>query len=145
MKYSNEMMIDLPVDRVVELFDNPENLKKWQPGLIDYQPLSGIPGEPGAKSRLKFQTQKRRVEMIETVELKNLPDEFSATYEAKGIFNRQWNSFRPAGPGRTRWIIETEFRFDSWGMNVFAWLLPGAFRNQTYQYMELFKAFAEDH
>ncbi len=144
MKYTQEIVIDLPVDRIVELFDDPENLKKWQPGLVDLQPLSGTPGEPGAKTRLKFQMGKRRVEMTETIEVKDLPAEFTATYEARGIFNRQRNSFRPEGPAQTRWISETEFQFDSWGMKVFSWLMPGSFQKQSYRYMRLFKEFAEN-
>ena len=34
MKYSVEIVINLPVKRVVELFDNPENLKKAQVGDV---------------------------------------------------------------------------------------------------------------
>jgi hypothetical protein len=33
MNYTCEVVIDLPRDRVIELFDNPQNLTKWQPGL----------------------------------------------------------------------------------------------------------------
>ena len=52
MKYQNEIEIDLPVNKVVELFDNPENLKRWMPGLQSFEHISGTPGQPGAKSRL---------------------------------------------------------------------------------------------
>ena len=31
MKYSNEVEINLPVQKVIELFDNPANMSKWQP------------------------------------------------------------------------------------------------------------------
>ena len=30
MRYTSEVFIDLPINRVLELFDNPENMKKWQ-------------------------------------------------------------------------------------------------------------------
>ena len=33
MKHSAEIIIALPHQRVVELFDDPGNLLKWQPGL----------------------------------------------------------------------------------------------------------------
>jgi len=29
MKYECELIIDLPRDRVIEMFDNPDNLSKW--------------------------------------------------------------------------------------------------------------------
>ena len=32
-EYTVEIEIALPRDRVIELFDNPENLFKWQTGL----------------------------------------------------------------------------------------------------------------
>jgi len=33
MKYTSEVTINLPRDRVVELFDDPDNLPKWQKGF----------------------------------------------------------------------------------------------------------------
>ena len=87
MKYTSEIEINKPVDRVIELFDNPDNLDKWMIGLQSFEPISGNPGQVGAKSRLKFKMGKREIEMIETITVRNFPDEFSGTYEAKGVFN----------------------------------------------------------
>jgi uncharacterized protein YndB with AHSA1/START domain len=66
MRYSCEVIINLPRQRVIELFDNPENLKHWMPGLISFEPVSGVPGQPGAISRLEFQMGKRKMVMTET-------------------------------------------------------------------------------
>ena len=52
MKYTREVVIDLPRDRVIELFDDADNLPKWQEGLQRFEHVSGEPGQPGAKSRL---------------------------------------------------------------------------------------------
>ena len=41
MKYSVEIEINLAMARVIELFDDLENLKKWQPGLESYELISG--------------------------------------------------------------------------------------------------------
>lgn len=49
MEYRNEVTINLPVDRVIELMDDPENMKEWQPGLLRYELLSDNPHEEGAK------------------------------------------------------------------------------------------------
>ena len=86
MHYKTEIVIDLPRARVIELFDSIDNLKHWQPGLQAIDHISGTPGEVGAKSQLHFLMGKRRVEMVETITVKNLPDEFTGTYEAKGVF-----------------------------------------------------------
>ncbi|HNO23164.1 MAG TPA: SRPBCC family protein [Leptospiraceae bacterium] len=77
MKYSVEIEINLPIARVIELFDNPDNLQKWQPGLLSFEHLSGTPGQPGAKSRLTFRMGRGKMIMTETVTVRNLPDEFS--------------------------------------------------------------------
>lgn len=87
MKYSTAIEINLPVKKVVKIFDNPDHLAKWMQGLQSFEHISGTPGQPGAKSRLKFKMGKREIEMIETVTKRNLPQEFSGTYEANGVYN----------------------------------------------------------
>ena len=142
MKYTNETVINLPVKRVIELFDNPGNLKKWMPGLLKFEPLNGTPGQPGAKSRLKFKMKNREVEMIETVTVRKLPEEFSGTYETKGIFNVVRNKFIPVDKNTTKYVSENEFQFSGM-MKLFGLLMPGAFKKQSQEYLDLFKAFAE--
>ena len=141
MKYICEVLLDLPRDRVVELFDNTENLSKWQPGLQSFEHLHGDPGQPGAKSRMVFQEGRRRIEMVETITRRNLPDEFSGTYEAKGVKNWVVNRFVDES-GKTRWIAEQEFQFTGI-MKFIAPFMRGAFPKQTQKYLEQFKAFAE--
>ena len=41
MKYKNEVMIRLPLEKVVSLFDSEENLFKWQPDLLSFEHVSG--------------------------------------------------------------------------------------------------------
>jgi uncharacterized protein YndB with AHSA1/START domain len=142
MKYNSEVVIDLPRQRVVELFDNPDNLAKWQPGLQSFEPLGGEAGQPGAKSRLVYDMNGRRVEMTETIVRRDLPDEFSATYEAKGVMNWIESRFYEAGPEGTRWVMGNEFKFS--GLMMFMGIfMRGAIRKQTLEDMNRFKAFAE--
>ena len=86
-------------------------MKKWMEGLQSFEPISGTPGEVGSKSRLKFKMGKREIEMIETITAKNLPEEFTATYEAKGVFNIVKNSFEPLPNNKTKYTTEQEFQF----------------------------------
>lgn len=37
MKYTNEIQIDVPRDRMIELLDDAENMKHWQKGLVNYE------------------------------------------------------------------------------------------------------------
>ena len=142
MKYKLEIDIDLPREKVVELFDNPENLKHWQPGFVGMKHMEGTPGEVGSKTHLKYQMGKRTVEMVETILSRDMPEGFSATYEAKGVWNEIHNFFHEAAPDKTRWVTENEFRFKGL-MKIMGLIMPGAFKKQSFEYMELFKAFAE--
>ena len=142
MRYSVELTINLPRGRVIELFDSSENLPKWQEGLQSFEHLSGEPGQPGAKSRLLYYMGNRQVEMIETIEKRSLPDEFTGTYEANGVWNRVENRFYEDGDEATRWHIGTEFRFSGL-MRIMSLFMRSSFPEQTRQTMESFKAFAE--
>ncbi len=144
MEYANEIIIDLPRDRVLELFDSTENLYKWQDGLQSFEHISGEPGQVGAKSKMLYDMDGRQVEMIETITSRNLPDEFSSTYEAKGVYNAVENLFYEEGPDKTRWVANHEFRF-SGVMKIMAVAMRGSFPKQTQKTMEAFKAFAEGY
>lgn len=142
MKYSNEVVINLPVARVVELFDSVENMHKWQPGLISFEHLSGTAGQPGAKSKLRYKMGNREVDMIETITVRDLPREFSGTYEAKNVYNHVVNNFIPVGDNKTKYIAHTEFKL-SGIMKLVGWLMPGMFKKQSQQFLDQFRDFAE--
>ena len=142
MRYTKQVAINLPRDKVIELFDNPDNLKKWQPSLQSFEHVSGEVGQKGAKSRLIYNERNRTMEMTETIEKRALPDEFTAIYEAKGVWNRVCNRFYEEDKSNTLWEMETEFRFSGF-MKVFGLLMGGAFPKQTHQTMNDFKIFAE--
>lgn len=144
MKYTTEIEIDLPRDRVVELFDNPDNMKLWQPGFVSMSHKEGEPGKEGAKSDLVYQMGKRRIEMVETIAKRNLPDEFTAIYETKGMWNEVQNLFVEIDEGkRTKWIGNTEFKASGLMMKLFMVLMPGAFKKQSMTIAMAFKEFAE--
>jgi hypothetical protein len=117
-------------------------MDKWMEGLQSFEHISGTHGQPGAKSRMKFKMGKREIEMIETITVRNLPAEFSGTYEAKGVFNVVKNRFVPLPGDRTKYITENEFRFTGF-MKLIGWLMPGAFKKQSMKYLNDFKNFVE--
>ena len=141
MHYSVTVEIDLPRERVIELFDNPDNMPHWQPSLLSFTHLSGEAGQAGATSELKYQMGKREVVMIETITERNLPNTFSATYETKGVWNQVSNHFVEQD-GKTLWTINTVFKCTGI-LRIMAWLMPGMFKKQTTADMLSFKAFAE--
>ncbi|MEX0274643.1 MAG: SRPBCC family protein [Flavobacteriaceae bacterium] len=144
MKYTTEITIGVPIEEFIQKLDNPENMKHWQGGFIGYKQMEGDLGKEGAKMELNYQMGKRGMTLVETILKRNLPHEFHATYETKGVCNIQKNYFKKAGVKSTRWISESEFQFSGFMMKVFAFLMPGSFKKQSFQYMKDFKAFAEE-
>lgn len=142
MNYKVDITIDLPRSKVIELFDNPDNMKKWQPELVSFEAISGDPGQPGAKSRLLYKMGKRDIEMIETVTSNNLPDEMAGTYETKGVYNVISNRFIELDEQKTKWISENEFQFTGF-MKLMGFFMKSAFPKQTLKIMNQFKTFAE--
>lgn len=144
MKYTLEISINQPRLRLIELFDNTENLKEWLPGFISLEHISGESGEVGAKSKIVCETGKRKCELIETIMVKNLPDEFTCTYDSDGMWNSVKNNFIEVGESKTKWISENEFQSDKLMMKVIMFLMPGMFKKESLKFMRSFKEFAEN-
>lgn len=142
MKYSNEVKINLPLKKVVELFDSEENLFKWQPDLLSLEHLSGEKGKAGAKTSMKYKMGKREIDMVETITVNDLPKEFSATYEAKGVWNEMKNYFEAIDKETTLWRSDSYFKFSGF-MKLMGFFMPGAFKKQSQKSLDLFKEFAE--
>lgn len=143
MKYTIEAIIELPLKEVIKKFDNPENMKHWQRGLISYEHLSGTPGQIGAKMKLTYQLGKRKFELEETITHKNLPFELHGTYDTKGMHSLQENYFSENEEGHTLWTSKSEFLPTNFMLRLMTILMPGAFKKQSKVYLEDFKNFAE--
>lgn len=144
INYTLEIDINQPRSRVAELFGEPANLGAWQPGFLSMEDLEGEPGAPGSTSRLKYAHRKREVEMTETLVVNDLPNEFTATYRARGMTMTVRNLFKEDGEGKTQWISENEAEVSGLLMRIISMIMPGCFKKQSFKYMKNFKAFAED-
>ena len=142
MQFTTETIINAPIEKVIALFDDPQNLPKWMEGLQSFEHISGTPGQPGAKSRLKFKIGKREFDLIETVTVRDLPHEFSGTYDAQGVQNIVRNRFIKLAGDKTKYVTENEFQFKGF-MKILAFLMSGAFKKQSIKYAEDFKRFVE--
>ncbi|MBO0342700.1 MAG: SRPBCC family protein [Bacteroidota bacterium] len=143
MKYTTEIVVDVPREKFIKKMDDPDNMKHWQRGLIGYEQLSANPGQEGSRMSLSYEMGKRKMDMVETIIKRNLPEEIHMTYDTKGVHNIQKNYFKDEN-GSTRWISESEFQFSGLGMKLMGFLMPGAFKKQSLKYMQDFKAFAEN-
>ncbi len=143
MKFSCSVDIDLPVEKVVELFDNTDNMLKWQTGLLSFEHLEGEPGQPGAKSKLVYQNGNKTFALFEHITVRNLPEEFSGYYDHVAMRNSMKNSFVSLDENKTRWNTEIEYEFKTTMWKVMSLFMKPMFKKQTLGFMENFKKFAE--
>ena len=144
MKYSTEIIINLPRAEFIKKLNDPENMKHWQRGLINYELLSGTMGQDGARMSLNYKLGKREMSLVETIINRNFPDELHATYDTKGVHNIQKNYFKEVDENTTKWISESEFQFSGFMIKIMGFLMPSAFKKQSHKYAKDFKAFAEN-
>ncbi len=142
MKFKVEIEINAPLEQVVNLFDNTDNMYKWMEGLQSFEPISGIPGQEGAKSRLVFKNGNQEIELIETITKRNLPSEFTGTYETKGMVSTVKNSFVKLADNKTKYTSDNEFQMKGF-MKLIGMLFPGLFKKQSMKYLIDFKKFVE--
>nr|WP_221381898.1 SRPBCC family protein [Actinoplanes polyasparticus] len=153
MKYTVSLEIALPRERVAQLLADPAHLPKWLRGLVLHEPLSGVHGQVGTKSRVILQTGRQKFECTETitrrepVDLHEIPRGSVVHFEREIAGPGMWSAARErlteTGPETTLWVSENEYRFSGLLMRLVGLLMPGMFRKQSLRHMRDFKAFAE--
>ena len=143
MQYTCAITINKPIEEVISLFTNPDNMELWMEGLQGFKHLSKEPNKEGAKTELHFKMGKREITMIETIIKNNLPEEMVTTYDAKGVYNKIITTFRPVDGNTTKYISDNYFEFKGFFMKIMGMLMPGAFKKQSMKYLEDFKTFTE--
>lgn len=141
MKFKCSVDISLPRAKVVELFDNPENLKYWQDDFVSIEQLSGTPGSEGSKARINY----KKVSLVETIIKRDVPNAFHGSYEGSWGKNLMYNYFDEMSDKETRWRSELDYiEMNGIMMKIMRTLMPSMFQKQTQKWMDQFKAFAEN-
>lgn len=144
MKYICTVDINLPIDKVVKLWDDENNFKGWQDGFESIEHLSGVSNTKGAKSKILLQGKKGDIELIETIISSNLPKEKIAIYEHIHMTNKQTTRFKTIEEDKTQYISEVEYtQFNGLMIKLMAKLFPNKFKEQSQKWMNQFKGFAE--
>jgi len=144
LKFKLELSINKPLAEVWKAFDNIENMKKWQPTLVKFEPISGISGQPGAVSKLTYEEGGREFTLIEKITHRDEPGSFDGVYENNFTDNTVRNKFIELGHNQTLWVMETEYRFKTLIMKVMGPLMKKKFFARTQKDMERFKEMAEN-
>jgi Polyketide cyclase / dehydrase and lipid transport len=153
MKYTVSIEIALSREQVVQLLADPAHIPKWLRGLVLHEPLNGMHGQVGTESRVVMQTGQQKMELTETItrrdpaDLHEIPRDsivhFDREIVAKGMWCAARERLTETGPETTLWESENEYRFGSLPMRLMVSFMRGAFRKQSRQHMQDFKAFAE--
>lgn len=153
MKYTVSIEIARPLEEVAQMLADPAHMPKWLRGLVLHEPLSGVHGQVGTRSRVVMQMGQQTFEATETItrreptDLHGIPKGSTVYFEREIVGEGMWNAARErlteASPNTTLWESENEYRFSSLLMRLVGLLMPGTFRKQSLQHMQDFKAFAE--
>jgi len=144
MKFTLELPVRKSRTEVWKAFDSVENMKKWQPTLIKFENMSGIPGQPGAVSRLTYSEGKREFFLTEKITFRAESDRFDGAYENEFADNIVKNTFIATSEKETLWKLETEFKFKTLIMKIVGPLMKKNFVKRTEKDMERFKKMVEN-
>lgn len=144
MKFTCQVEINAPKLKVVELFDDPDNLKEWQDGFVSMEFIEGEPGAVGSKARMVYKSGRRQFELIETILTNKLPDEFEGEYVHKHMTNTMKNTFETLDNGNTLYSVFIHYsKFNGFMIKAMAFIFPGMFKKQTQKWLDQFKSFVE--
>lgn len=145
MKSACTVEINLPINKVVELFMDKNNFKEWKIDFISYEYISGTPNEVGAITKLVY----KRFTMLETIVSKKLPNEIAEIFEHKrgdktSMAHTASNRFTSLAENKTLFEIETEVtKVEGFFLKLIMTLMAGAGKKYAQKQLDRFKTFAE--
>ena len=148
IKYSEEIVINSNIEKVIDLFDNPYNMKKYMYGFESYTIVKGNINEIGTISEININfndngKKESKIIMIEEILSNNLPTEKKLQYTSNGILNIVTNKFEKISDNQTKFINEQEFVFNTY-MKLLFYFSKSSLKYQTRLYLNNFKDFVEN-
>lgn len=145
MTFDCSILIQKPIDTILSLYTNDDNLKHWQDGFSSITLLEGNKGAVDAKSRFVYQQNKRTLELIETILVNNLPEEKLALYQHKHMENTMRTSFHSVDEQTTKMLVTITYtKFIGFLPKLMAKLFPNMFKKQVDTWLHNFKIFVEE-
>ncbi|GLY48846.1 SRPBCC family protein [Lentzea sp. NBRC 102530] len=137
MRFTKEIVLDRPIERVRVLTSDPAHLHAWQPDLVSITQHSQTPGAAGATATLRY----RHGRLEETVLAANA-DERSFRYESRARTHTVSYRYSRLGDDRTLLTYSDEMRL-SGVSRLFAGRITRAARERAEQGLDRFKAFID--
>ncbi len=112
MRIEITVILACPREHAWQVFDDPANLPRWQTSLKTVEPLAGVSGQVGTRTRLTYRESGRDITLIETVEQRTPSSTYRCRYESALMESTIHNTFTSPSPHTTSWTIvqETHFR-----------------------------------
>ncbi len=145
MIHKGHIDIEQSLDKVTELFANPNYLKEYQDGFIRKIHISGDEGKTAAISKMYYKHGKNEMELTETITKNALPHTFEAHYHHMHMDNTMKCNFKVLNDKKTRYEYEYEYTRINWIMpRLIAILFPSMYKKPAERWLRQFKAFAEN-
>lgn len=142
MKYTFDIIIDKPLDEVIEKFQDVDGLKHWMDGFQRVEHISGTPGKKDAESIFHFKHKNKDMQIREKILEEDLPQRIKFGYHSSMGYNEVETIFEKVGEDKVK-LTSNNF-FDLKGaMKIFGWIMPGVFKKQSLKYMTNFKSYCE--
>jgi len=143
MKFTCEVNIQVDRKRLVELFEDSDNLIHWQDGFQGLEILEGSAGQVGSKTLLKYVSGKNKIEIEESILINDLPESFSGLYISSHTKNTMTHFFEPISSNETLYTAEVDYTWLSFLLRIMTFFKPKMLQSQVQKWMENFKVFAE--
>ncbi len=111
MKIKVEAEIRASRDFVWAVFENPDNLTRWQPTLESFTPQTGEVGQPGATSELVYNENGKKITMIETVTERQKPQFMAGIYDSARATSLIVIHLEEIDDNTTRFVSYTNMKF----------------------------------
>ena len=142
MKSVFEIEVNVPQEKLAELFAEPENYKKWMGDLEGFEIISGKPGMLGLKYRLMQKNGNKKTDFIATVTASNLPNEFSMTIQEPDVAQVSvTGQFVALSADKTKLISKEEFKFKGISNKIGGLLYQQSIKGDHHHYTMNFKHF----
>jgi len=139
-------IIHLPIEKVMDIFENQQYFKDWQKNLVSFKNTSKTIGSVGSTRSMVLKIAGTRITMDEHITTVNLPHVWEAVYRTSGVVYKQTNMFTElmaaGGTKTTQWEAKSTFKFTGM-MRLVSSAKPDLFTGQTKELMHDFKTFAE--
>lgn len=138
MRFTSEVVLNQPIERVRVLTSDPAHLHRWQPDLVSITQHSETPGAAGSTATLTY----RKFTLEETV-LAATADERISRYETRGMVHTISNRYTRIDDQRTKLVSDNELQLSGL-LKLGRRVLEKSLREQAERNLGNFKAFIDN-